>query len=113
MERNSRMLASWSTISMLARMARDGWPSAGDPRRLDGRDGLDGARERLAGAGGGQLDGDRGAAARSALDPQTAAVVLDDAIDDRHADAGGAVEGGVAGVEQVGPLRRHPAPDRV
>src|SRR5579864_4284446 len=113
MARNSRMLGSSSTISMLARMAsvprRAGGSSAGDPRRLGGHDGLDVAEQRRAWAGGGQLDGDRGAAAGSALDPQPAAVVLDDAVDDRHADAGAAVEEGLEGMEQVGPLRRRHA----
>ena len=51
-----------------------------------------------------QLDGDRGAVARAALDAQMPAVLLDDPVDDRHADAGAAVEERVEGVEEVRPL---------
>ena len=52
----------------------------------------------------GQLDGDGGAGARPAVDAQAAAVVLDDAVDDRHADAGAAVEERLERMEEVGAL---------
>src|SRR6201996_4624726 len=103
------MLSSSSTINRLARIVSLGRQRLRSYADLRGDSADRGAlSERLAGAAGGQLDGNGGAAAGSAVDLQAAAMVFDDAVDDGHADAGAAVEERLEGGEKVGTLRlRH------
>src|SRR6185436_11430592 len=106
-ERKSSRPSSSSTISRRALMGRSDRVGTFERRSGELRGGEEGGlrcHSQVGNRVARQLHGDRGAAPRPAVHVQPAAVLLDDAIDDGHADPRAAVEERAERMEEIGAL---------